>query len=660
MANTKDIANDPQEEKKVKSSETNNPPEGAINESKTPSEVNDDALTTEEVTPKNEDQEKTETTEQATNDFGQLSLTELVEHLQKKIKAEQWLADDKNIKEIIHTFDSKFKSEIQEKKEAFIKEGGNEIDFYFKPQYKNAFDQAVREYKKNKRTYFQEREQSQKLNLDRKLGIIESLKELINVDENINTIYKKFKNLQDSWHKTGPVPRAQSNNVWQTYKHHTEIFYDFLHLNRELRDLDFKHNYEEKIKIIEQAETLSKIPDVLKASRDLNTLHRLWKNDLGPVAKEHREELWTRFQAASQVIHTRRQEFDKEYDNILEENLNKKNSIIDKMEEIKNNPPQNHNEWRKIIEEFNKMRTEFQSIGQVTKKHSKATWNQFREISREINREKNQFYKSQKAEQKKNIDLKKALITEVKEILENDDWRSYSNRMKNIQKDWRAIGFVPRKLSNTLWEEFRSQCNLYFDRIKSGYQKINKNELEVHQKKEEFIKGIESFQIPPELEPFKEFFDHQWEEYSQLGELTGKANIKSVEDFNKAFFALIDKSDMEKSMKKEAKDHIRFSIIKNNENELSREIQNIKRVIEEFNSEARQLENNLDYFSNSSTDNPLFTDVTSKLDRLKSEIEKHKEQLVGLRKLKREMTARNSAVDYEPAENDVEEEGTEV
>ena len=131
--------------------------------------------------------------------------------------------------------------------------------------------------------------------------------------------------------------------------------------------MDFKHNYEEKIKIIEQAETLSKIPDVLKASRDLNTLHRLWKNDLGPVAKEHREELWARFQAASQIIHTRRQEFDKEYDNILEENLNKKNSILNRMEVIKNNSPKNHNDWRKIIDEFNNMRTEFQSIGQVTK-----------------------------------------------------------------------------------------------------------------------------------------------------------------------------------------------------------------------------------------------------------------------------------------------------
>lgn len=653
MAKTKDIANDPQEEKKVKSSEAINLPEGAVEESKSKSEVETDS--SKEIAANKEDQKNNETSEKETKDFSQLSLTELVEDLQKRIKAEQWYTDDRNIKEIINTFETKFKSEIQEKKEAFIKEGGNEIDFYFKPQYKNTFDQTFREYKKNRRTFFQEREQSQKLNLDRKLEIIESLKELINIDENINTTYKKFKNLQDSWHKTGPVPRAQSNNVWQTYKHHTEIFYDFLHLNRELRDLDFKHNYEEKIKIIEQAETLSKIPDVLKASRDLNTLHRLWKNDLGPVAKEHREELWARFQAASQIIHARRQEFDKEYDNILEENLNKKNSILNRMEEIKNNPPKNHNDWRKTIDEFNNMRTEFQSIGQVTKKFSKTTWTRFREISREINREKNQFYKSQKAEQKKNIDLKKALITEVKEILENDDWKSYSNRMKNIQKDWRAIGFIPRKLSNTLWEEFRSQCNLYFDRIKSGYQRINKNELEAHQKKEAFIKSIEGFQIPPELDPFKEFFNYQWEEYNQLGDLSGNTNTKSIEDFNNAFIALIEKSDMEKSLKAEAVNHIRFSIIKDDENELSREIQNIKRVIEEFNSEARQLENNLDYFSNSSTDNPLLTEVTSKLDRLKSEIEKHKEKLIGLRKLKREMSAKNAPVEEETLEDEGDE-----
>jgi vacuolar-type H+-ATPase subunit I/STV1 len=298
------------------------------------------------------------------------------------------------------------------------------------------------------------------------------------------------------------------------------------------------------------------------------------------------------------------------------------------------------------------MRTEFQSIGQVTKKFSKTNWNRFREISREINREKNQFYKSQKVEQKKNIDFKKALITEVKEILENDDWRSFSNRMKNIQKDWRSIGFVQKKLSKTLWEEFRSQCNLYFDRIKSGYNRINKNEIEAHKKKEAFLKSVVGFKMPPELEPFKEFFNYQWEEYSQLGQLSGITNSKSIEDFNNSFIALIDKSEMEKSVKAEAKNYIHFSIIKDDENGLSREIQNIKRIIEELNSEARQLENNLEYFSNSSADNPLLMDVTSKLDRLKSEIEKYEEQLIGIRKLKREAANKNLPDQEGPTEEE--------
>ncbi len=660
MANIKDKANDPQEEKKVKSSETINPPKGDSKENKSPSKMETDVDNRKDLVLENEGEKKSETIEEEKKDFSQMSLIELVEDLQKKIKNERWFINDKYIKEIINTFNVNFKSEIHKKKEAFMNEGGNEIDFYFNPEYKKVFDQAVREFKKNKRTYYQEREQSQKLNLDRKLEIIESLKELINIDENINTSYKKFKNLQEIWHKTGPVPRTQSNNIWQTFKHHTEIFYDFLHLNRELRDLDFKRNYEEKTKIIKQTEALSKIPDILKASRELNTLHRLWKNDLGPVAKENREELWDRFKAASQKIHARRQEFDKEYDNILEENLNKKKSILNKMEEIKNNPPQNHNKWRKTIEEFNKMREEFQSIGQVTKKQSKAQWTKFREISRQINREKNQFYKFQKAEQKKNIDLKKALINEVKEILENDNWRSSSDRMKNIQKDWRTTGFIPRKLSNELWQEFRDQCNLYFERIKSNFQRINKSELSAYQKKQDFIKGIESFQIPPELETFIEFFNYQWKEYVELGELTGNTNTKSIENFNRAFFNLIDKSDMEKSIKPEAKNHIRFSIIKEDENELSREIINIKSVIEEFNAEARQLENNLDYFSNSSSENPLFIDVTSKLDQLKSDIEKQKEQLFSYRKLKREMASRNASVEEESIESDGEDGRTEA
>ena len=644
MAKKKIIANDPQEEKKLLTTQETINPEGA-NKVKNKSTESIPELSFEKNESSTSKEKETKGEEKI--DYNSFSIIELVSELEKLTKQDNWFNQTKNIQEITHQFETKFKNEIQIKKEEFIKEGGNEIDFYFRPSHKNEFDQIIKDHKKKKRSFFQEREQTQRLNLERKQEIIENLKNLINVDENINTIYKKFRNYQESWHRTGPVPRNQSNNIWQTYKHHTEIFYDFLHLNRELRDLDFKHNYEEKIKIIDQAEKLSEIPDILKASRDLNILHRLWKNDLGPVAKEHREELWTRFQEASHIIHNRRQEFEKEYDIVLEENLNKKNELIIKMEEIKNNLPKNHNEWRKSIDHLNKIREEFQSIGQVNKKNSKTIWTRFREISREINREKNQFYKSQKTEQRKNIELKKELIKEVKNILEKDDWKEFSNQMKNIQKEWRNIGFIPRKYSDLLWEEFRSNCNLYFERIKTGYEKISEKELEIKKEKEVFIQRIKDFKIPNEFKDFKLFYSHQWGKFLNIGLLKSDINKKFLNNYNKEFIEVIDRSSMDIKVKKEAKNHIRFFFIKDDENELSREIKSIKKKMDEIKSEVLQLENNMDYFSNSSNENPLLTEVSSKLNKLKSSEQQLKDELVPLRKMKRELDNSLNKIDIE-------------
>ena len=633
MAKKATKANDPQEEKKTLTLKKSNKPDGA-------KETYEETARTEY----NLLNKKKETShsdniggEMEKIDYDSYSISELVEEFEKLSKLDKWYNKNKIIQEIISQFELKFKIEVQAKKDLFLKEGGNEIDFYFLPSYKNNFNQLLKDYKKKKRNYFQEREENQRLNLERKLEIIETLKGLINVDENINKIYKKFRILQESWHKTGPVPRSQSNNIWQTFKHHTEIFYDFLHLNRELRDLDFKHNYEEKIKIIEQAEKLSKIPDVLKASRDLNTLHRLWKNDLGPVAKEHRDELWARFQKASNTIHNRRQDFDKEYDIILEKNLLKKNKLISKLEEIIKNLPKNHKEWRKSIDDLNKIRGEFESIGQVTKKYNKSTWSRYRELSREINREKNKFYKFQKIEQRKNIELKKTLINEVKDILEKDDWNDYNNRMKEIQKDWKDIGFIQRKISNQLWEEFRSNCNLYFDRIKDGHEKNSKKELEIKKKKESFIDGIKDFKIPIEIKEFKNFSSEQWNEFIKLGDIKEISNKKLISSYNKEFSKAIETSAMNTEIKKEAKNHIQFFSIKDDENELNREIQNIKKKIDEVRSEIRQLENNMDYFSKSSNKNPLLSDVTTKLEELKSKEKNLKDDLVPLRKMKRDL-----------------------
>ena len=644
MAKKKIKANDPQEEEKSLTTQKTITPEGASKiKNKSTESIPEPSL---EKNGSSTSKEK-ETKGEEKIDYNSFSTIELVSELKKLTKKDNWFNQAKNIQEITHQFETKYKNEIQIKKEEFIKEGGNEIDFFFRPSHKNEFDQIIKDHKKKKRSFFQEREQTQRLNLERKQEIIENLKNLINIDENINTIYKKFRNYQESWHRTGPVPRNQSNNIWQTYKHHTEIFYDFLHLNRELRDLDFKHNYEEKIKIIDQAEKLSEIPDILKASRDLNILHRLWKNDLGPVAKEHREKLWKRFQEASHTIHNRRQVFEKEYDIVLEDNLSKKNELIIKMEEIKNNPPKKHNEWRKSIDHLNKIREEFQLIGQVNKKYSKTIWTRFREISREINRKKNQFYKSQKTEQRKNIELKKELIKEVKNILEKDDWKEFGNRMKNIQKEWRNIGFIPRKHSDQLWEEFRSNCNLYFKRIKTGYGKISEKELKIKKEKEVFIQRIKDFKIPNEFKDFKLFCTHQWEKFLNIGLLKNDINKKFLYDYNKEFIEVIDRSSMDIKVKKEAKNHIRFFFMKDDENELSREIKSIKKKMDEVKSEVLQLENNMDYFSNFSNDNPLLMEVSSKLNKLKSSEQQLKEELVPLRKMKRELDNSLNKIDIE-------------
>jgi hypothetical protein len=235
----------------------------------------------------------------------------------------------------------------------------------------------------------------------------------------------------------------------------------------------------------------------------------------------------------------------------------------------------------------------------------------------------------------------------VKNILEKDDWKEFGNRMKNIQKEWRNIGFIPIKYSDQLWEEFRSNCNLYFERIKTGYEKISEKELEIKKEKEVFIQRIKDFKIPNEFKDFKLFCTHQWEKFLNIGLLKSDINKKFLYNYNKEFIEVIDRSSMDIKVKKEAKNHIRFFFMKDDENELSREIKSIKKKMDEIKSEVLQLENNMDYFSNSSNENPLLTEVSSKLNKLKSSEQQLKDELVPLRKMKRELDNSLNKIDIE-------------
>ena len=247
-------------------------------------------------------------------------LDKLVSDFIEKIESDDWFNKRKDIEELRSKINSTLKSSESDTDE-------------FKKS-KSLFFQTLKTYSFKKKRYFKDLSSNQKENLEKRQELIEKIKNLIIVDENPNKLYSKFKVLKEEWHNTGQVPITERNNIWETYRHHVSKFYDFLHLNRDLRELDFKHNYEEKVKIIERAEQLDKINDIVKASRDLNDLHRLWKNELGPVSREHSDDLWKRFQASSHKIHSKIQNFHKEISSIQQENFKKKEDVIFRMRDL--------------------------------------------------------------------------------------------------------------------------------------------------------------------------------------------------------------------------------------------------------------------------------------------------------------------------------------
>ena len=553
------------------------------------------------------------------DDLKNFDLKSLVNHFEVLLADENWKNRIKKIQELVTFFEHKYKNESLLMKSKHIKKGGNEIDFTFNPEYKIKFDQISKDFKYRKKMLYKERENTQKTNLEKKLKIIEDLKGLINVDQNINSIYKKFRTLQDSWHKTGSIPNSQNLNVWNTYKHHVEIFYDFLHLNRELREIDFKHNLDEKIKIIEKAETLADSTNIIKASRDLNSLHRLWKNELGPVAKEHNEGLWKRFQKASKLIHSKRQEYNKNYESILKENYQKKLILIKRLEEIKESSPSEYRDWQKILSEHNQVRIEFQKISPLKKKESKETWNKFRIINKEINRNKNSFFKKQKSIQKNNINDKKVLIDKVKIILKKEKWSEHIEEIKLIQKEWNKIGFVQKNISQKLWSEFNSSCNLFFERLKKGYKKISLEEEKILKKKDEFISSLDKEKIPGKIEELNEFIHEKWENFNSIGNLKSNAYMISFNNFSKALNKLIGGLKLKKSDNETVKFNIKILGIEKDPKKIKNEVQLLKRKIEDINSKVLQLENNIDFFSDSSSKNPLIKDVLEKISDHKNE-----------------------------------------
>lgn len=555
-------------------------------------------------------------------DYHAMPMENLTAELQKLVKNEKVQAIKKHVDAIKHEFDLKFQELIEHKKEEFITNGGNEIDFKYNSDTKKQFNEVYSEYREKRNDYYKSLERNLKDNLTKRLAIIEELKALVNVEEDINATYKNFKNVQERWRNSGPIPRAQYNNVWKTYQHHIEIFYDFLHLNRELRDLDFKHNLEEKQKLVVKAEALAKEPDLGIAFRELQTLHKVWKEDIGPVGKEHREQIWDLFSDATKVLHQRRQEFYKDQDKIYEQNLLHKKEIINNINAITEQSVNDHKVLQKQIKLIEEQRNAFFGAGKVPQKVNEITWSEFKEAVRQFNRRKNSFYKNLKKEQQDNLDKKRALLSLANELKESDDWNATTNEMKRIQSQWKDIGHVPRKYSDKIWKEFKTACNHYFDRLHALKNKAQADEIENLTKKENCLERLKNFELSgkreDDLSGVKAFID----EWKTIGRVPfNKKNIN--QKFNKILDAIFKKLniDLQEAELLKYGNKIQELAKEDNAMAISKERTYIRRKIEESKDEIRQLENNLQFFSNASENNPLVKDVIKRVNTHKKSLE---------------------------------------
>ena len=572
----------------------------------------------EKENPSEEDKEQPEDTETRVN-YEDLSLEDLIKAFETLMKSENIYDVRNSINQVKTNFNAKFSTLISEKKEAFLAEGGNAIDFQYSSPLKKQFNELSKTYRERHQAFQKNRTQELNQNLEIRLQIIEEIKGLINVEGDINSAYNTFKNLQERWRNTGRIPSSENNNTWNNYRHHVEIFYGFLHLNRDLRDLDYKHNLEQKQKIIASTEALANETDLNRAFRELQALHKIWKEELGPVAKEHKDELWERFSAATKVINNKRQEYYNQLEETFEENLKIKNEIIAQIITISEKSINSHKEWQSAIKEIEALREAFFKTGKVPSKQNEKTWSSFKEAVRTFNKNKNTYYKTLKKNQSENYKKKLELVEIAEQNKENEDLETTLILMKNIQSKWKTIGHIPRKDSDKLWKRFRAACNAFFDRYHE--QKNNGTEEEVanFELKKTLLDTLKAFELGDDKDKNLEALNEFSSQWKKLG-----AVAQSKRFINGKFFKLLDSFYSKLGLNKDAMDDLKYSLkletISQDQHLFNKEVTFIRKKMDEIKSEINQLENNLQFFSNVKEDNPLVKEVHKNIEKHKADL----------------------------------------
>lgn len=571
-------------------------------------------------------------------DYDTLSLEDLVAELRNLVSTEKLLAAKDHIEEIKKSFLAKYNHLLEEKKEEFLAENQDpNEDFQYHSPLKTSFDKYYTIFRDAKNAHFKSLQTNLKTNLETRLAIVEELKELINPQANIKDTLKHFNDLRERWKNAGAIPKDKYNHVWNNFHFHVENFYDYLHLDREARDLDFKHNLEQKQKIVARVEELVKEADINKAFRELQDLHRIWKEDIGPVSREHRDEIWNKFSDLTKQMHDKREVLFENLRGTELENLAKKKDIIAQIEVLATEKVNAHSQWLAQIEKVEALRTAFFSAGKVPSDVNEETWSAFKTAVRNFNSFKNSFYKDIKKDQNDNLSKKTALVAKAKELQESTDFAATTPIMKQIQEEWKQIGHVPRKYSDKIWKEFKDACNHYFEKLKEQKNEENTEEVAAFDNKKAYLETLREFQLVGEHKADLDAIKLHIETWKNFGKVPfPRRHIEGK--FNKILDALFEKLNLSKKdteMMRFANrmDHLSES---HDTRKLDNEKIFIMRKIDEVQHEIFQLENNIQFFTNTKNakkENSIVLEVRKNIAIHKETLAVWKEKLKQLRSL---------------------------
>ena len=608
--------------------------------------INKEETDEEEVS--SSDDEKDEEITVDKTDYRAFDKPQLIEALSNLIENSPIHKIKDAVDEIKNEFNSQFQEELIKQKESFLAEGGNVIDFYYESKDKKEFNTLFNAYRDKKNTYYKKLKNDLEANLANRVALIEELKALLDNEKSVHNNYKDLKGIQDRWKEAGAIPRDKYNTVWNNYHHYIETYYDALNKDREFRDLDFQKNLQKKQELIIRTEELCKESNIDKAFKELQLIHRKWKEEIGPVAKEFRDDIWDKFSAATKIINDKKQEAEAILEEKFYENFSIKKELIGLIDKVKEETKDSHGAWQKAMDQVQEIRDVFFTAGRVPKEKNKEIWASFKETTKNFNKAKNDFYKSQKNQQFENLEKKQALIEIAEVNKDSEDFENATNLFKKIQSDWKNIGHVPRKDSDKIWKKFKAACNHYFDRLSSLKEEAQKGEMENFEKKEAFLKEMETIKLAGDHKEDLKVIMAKVNEWKQLGRVPFKK--KNIEQkFNKKLDELFGSLNLGKKetelLKFENKLNAMASV--DDTRALENEEFFIRKKIDETKAEVNQLENNLGFFQHVADDNPMVIEVHKNIAKHKDEAALWQNKLNKIKTLKRQQALAQAAKEEE-------------